>query len=179
VVEAPLALLQVQVERLSRHAVELLQPPLGEAPEALDAVDMALVIGELVRAVTYSKVLRVADIDQPVVTAPPVAVDDGVGRDPAADYGLKSDLLAVGHDLRVNAPLALEQAEDDGLTPGAAATPAAHPARAEIGLIHFDLAVPEGRLSLTFLGDAPADFAKDRDGRAVREPGQLGRLCGG
>ena len=57
VVEAELRLLQMQVERMTRHAVELDQPTLGVAPEALDAVDVALAPDELVTPVLDAQVL--------------------------------------------------------------------------------------------------------------------------
>ena len=47
-IEAKLGLLQVQIERLARHAIELRQSPLGEAPEALDAIDMHRATCELI-----------------------------------------------------------------------------------------------------------------------------------
>src|SRR5215203_641548 len=47
---------QVQVEDRHGHPVELLEPALGIAPEALDSVDVTLAIGELVRAVMDSEV---------------------------------------------------------------------------------------------------------------------------
>jgi hypothetical protein len=50
--------------------------------------------------------------------------------------------------------------------------------RAEIGFIDLDLAVLEGRLARAFFGDAVTDFAKDRDDRAMRDVGQLGRISG-
>ena len=88
VIEAPPALFEVQVEGHHGHATELLKPSLGEAPEALYPVDMALAIGELVRAMMGSEVFRMADIHQAVVAAPAVRMDDRVGRDSAADNGL-------------------------------------------------------------------------------------------
>ena len=50
--------------------------------------------------------------------------------------------------------------------------------RAEVRLIDLGLAVLERRLALAFFGDAPADFAKDGDDRAMRNAGQLGRIGG-
>lgn len=54
-VKAPLALFQAQVKSRRWHTVEPLQAPLGKAPEALDAVNMTLVISKLVRAVVDSE----------------------------------------------------------------------------------------------------------------------------
>ena len=45
VIEAELSLLEVKIERMFRHTIELRQPPLGVAPEALDAVDVRTVVG--------------------------------------------------------------------------------------------------------------------------------------
>jgi type IV secretion system protein VirB4 len=80
VVEAVLALLEVQVERVGRHPVELDEPTLGVRPEALDAVDVALAAGEVVLLVVDPQVLLVADVDQAVVATPAVGVDDAVGK---------------------------------------------------------------------------------------------------
>lgn len=55
--------------------------------------------------------LRVCDINQPVVTVPAVAMDDGVGQDSTADGGKKCTLLSIRRDLGVYAAVALEDAE--------------------------------------------------------------------
>ena len=47
-VVAPFGLLEMEVEGVSRQALELGQPDLGQAPEAFDAVDMDGSPGELV-----------------------------------------------------------------------------------------------------------------------------------
>jgi hypothetical protein len=49
---------------------------------------MAAVISELVVAVVDSIMLRVADINQAVVAAPAVTVDDGINGDSATNNGL-------------------------------------------------------------------------------------------
>ena len=78
-IKAPLALFQVQVKSSHGHGVELLQAAFGKAPEALDPVNVAMVINELVRAMVDSEVLRIADINQSVIAAPAIRVDDGIG----------------------------------------------------------------------------------------------------
>jgi hypothetical protein len=55
---------------------------------------------------------------------------------------------------------------------------ASHAVRAEVRFINFDFAVLEGRLALAFFGDAPADFAKDRDDRTARDTGQMCCISG-
>ena len=172
-IEPILALFQVQVELLRGDAVELMQPRLGVAPEALDAVDVMCAAHELVSAMVDPEVFRAADIDQAVVAPPPVLVDDGFEGDAPADNGLQSSLFSVGHDLRIDLALTLEQAEDTGLAGGPAAALAAHASGAEVGLINFDLPRGERRLALAFLGDAPSDFEKDRGDALARQAGQL------
>ena len=56
----------MQVERLRWDAIELLKPALGEAPEALDAVDMTAASDKLIRAMIDSEMLRIADINQAI-----------------------------------------------------------------------------------------------------------------
>src|SRR5690606_18693727 len=137
-VEAELGLLQVQVEGVPGHAVELGQAVLGVAPEALDAVDVAASAGELVLAVVDAEVFGVADVDQAVVAGPAVGVDDALEADAAADRLPQRLFLHVGDDLGVDAVAPLEHAEDDGLAPGAPAPLAADASGAEVGLIDFD-----------------------------------------
>ena len=169
----------MQVEGASRDAVELLEPALTVAPEAFDPVDVVRATNKLIFAMMNSEVLRVSDINQAIVTAPAVRVDDGVERDAPANNGLQSRLFAVGHDLRVNAAISLEDAEDDSLAGSAAPAFAANTTRAEVRLIHFDLARNKGRCSLTFFSNPFSDFEKDRSHAAARQLGQLSRMTSG
>ena len=78
-VEPELALFQMQIEGGFSHTTEPRGPGFGETPEALDAVDVGLPLGELVPAVVDSQVLAIADIDQAVVAAPVDGVDHALG----------------------------------------------------------------------------------------------------
>jgi hypothetical protein len=115
VVEPILGLFQMQVEGSRRDAIELLQATFGKAPEALNAVDMMRARHELVLTVMDSEMFGIPDINQPVITAPTVAIDDSVEGDATAHNGLQSTLFAVRHDLRVDAAVTFEDAEDNGL----------------------------------------------------------------
>ena len=178
VIEPILALFQVQVEGGGCDPVELLEAPLGEAPEALNAVDVMRAGDELVLTVMDSKMLRIPNVNQAVIAAPAVRVDDGVERDATAHNGLQSTLFTVRHDLRVDAAVSFEDAEDDGLTRSAAPALASHAPRAEVRLIHFDLAGGEGRGPLTFFGDVLSDSEKDLGDTFACQPGKFRRLTG-
>ena len=78
-VEPELALFQVQIKGCFSHPTKPGESGFGETPEALDAVDVGLPLGELVPAVVNSQVLAITDIDQAVVTAPVVGVDHALG----------------------------------------------------------------------------------------------------
>ena len=90
-VVSPFGLLEMEVEGVSRQALELGQPDLGQAPEAFDAVDMDGAFGELVAGMVDADV-AIAEVDQAVVAAPAIRVDDGARVDPAADDALEGGL---------------------------------------------------------------------------------------
>ena len=119
------------------QALEFGQPDLGQAPEAFDAVDMDGSLRELVAGMIDADV-AIAEIDQAVVAAPAIGVDDGARVDPAADNTLEGGLGAVRDDLGVDAALALKDAENDRLAVGAAPPPALDAPRPEEALVNLD-----------------------------------------
>src|SRR5947209_12913400 len=168
----------MQIESATRDPVELLKSALGITPEALNAIDVLCATRELVFTVIDSEVLTVANIYESVIAAPPVRVDDCSKRDATANNGLQSGFLAVRDNLCVKASIALEDAEDDGLTGSSATTLASDTASAEIAFVHFDFARGEGRGSFALSGDALSDFEKDRGHAATRQPRQMGHVTG-
>ena len=86
-----------------------------------------------------TKMLGIAEINQPVVATPAVAVDDALNGDLSPDDLLQSALPAVGDDFRVDPALPLEEAEDRLLegaaSPLSPALEAAYPSGAEVALI--------------------------------------------
>ncbi len=151
---------------------------MAQAPEAPYPVDVTRAAHELALPVVDSEVLRISDIDQAVIAAPAVGVDDRFGSHAIADNGLESGFLAVGDDLRINAAVTLGDAEDDGLTRRPAASLAAHAACAGVRLIHFDFALREERGALALVGNTSSNSEKDRGHAAARKSRQLGRVTG-
>ena len=86
-VEAPLGFLEVEVECVSGYTLELYEPHLGHAPEALDAIDVNRAAGELIAGMVDPEV-TIAEIDEAVVAAPSIGVDDGAWIDPAPNNPL-------------------------------------------------------------------------------------------
>ncbi len=177
-IETKLGFLQVQVEGLASHAIELRQTPLGEAPEALNAIDMHRTTGELIGAMTNPKVFVKAHIHQAVIAAPAVGVNDTGNVSLAPNDGLQGSFGCIGHDLGVDALAALEQTEHDGLAARAASAQSAHPLGAEVRLIGFKL-TGKRRQGFAVLGHARAHAQIDRVDRAQRHTAKFGAVCRG
>src|SRR6516162_2097527 len=166
----------MEMEGVFGHAFELGEADLGEAPEAFDAVDVHRAVGKLVVSMIDAQV-AVAEIDQAVVAAPAIGVDDGRDIDAAPDNALQRGSGAVRHDLGVDLSGALEDAEHDGLAVGAPATLAADVAGTEPALIDLD---DTEQRTLRFAGrhDAlPQATIQPVHGIAV-QPTELGGLQG-
>lgn len=106
----------MQVKSWRWHPIKLLEATLGVTPETLDAVDVALAGGELVGTMIDSIMFRIADIHQAIIAAPAIGMNDCFRSDATTNNGLQRGLFAVRHDLGVNLAVALQEAEDDGLT---------------------------------------------------------------
>ena len=84
---SPFGFFEVQMEGVSGEAFKLCQPDLGQPPEAFDAIDVDGSLGKLVLTMIDADV-AIPEIDQAVVAAPAIGVDDGAGVHPAADNAL-------------------------------------------------------------------------------------------
>jgi hypothetical protein len=116
VIEPEFTFLQVKIEGRRTHASETCQTGFGESPEAFDPVDMGVTGYKLVLSVVYPEVFPVSDVDQTIITAPSVGVDDALQADLSPNDRLKSVLGTVGNDLGIDLPVSLEETENDGLT---------------------------------------------------------------
>lgn len=176
-VEPELALFQVQIEGGFSHTTEPGEPGFGETPEALDAVDVGLPLGEFVPAVVDSQVLAITHIDQAVVAAPAVGVDHALGFHFASYDRLQRGFGAVGHDLGVDLAIALKDAEDDRLARSATPALPLDVSCSEEQFIDFDLPRERGLL-LGMLGQSFADRLQETIHGVAVQVGQLGDLGG-
>lgn len=138
-IESELTLLQVQVKGRAAHAAELHEARLRHAPEAFYPVDVCAAAGEFIAVVAHPVVLPAAHVDDAVVRAEAVSINRRRQLHLAADNGLETGFFAVRYDLRVDAPVALVDAEDDCFTARPATALTAYAARAEIALVEFDI----------------------------------------
>lgn len=136
VVEAPFALLEVEVEVLPRDPVVAAQMAFGLVPEILDAVDVVATVGEPLPVIN-APVPKLRDIKD-IVGGEAVCVDDRVGLDGPAHDRHEGSTCGIGTDQRVDLAAPLQQAED-GYLAACAATALALASASEIALIHLDL----------------------------------------
>lgn len=78
----------MEVEGLFSDTVELDQASFGEAPEALDSVDVVRSDGELILPMIDPEVLVESQIDQAIVPSPAVGMHDGIWTHFSANDGL-------------------------------------------------------------------------------------------
>jgi len=75
-IEAPFGFFQMKMERRFGNSFEFGEPDFGKAPEAFDTVHMHTTFREFILRMINSKV-TISKIDEPVVTAPAVRIDNG------------------------------------------------------------------------------------------------------
>ena len=114
-----------------------------EPPEALHPIHMDSTSDKFIPAMSDSEMLAIAHIDQTVIPAPAIRVDDTVQRDLAANNCLQRGVPAVGNKFRVDLPMALENAKDDRFAGRSSASFSFHAARPKVRFLDFDLA-PNG-----------------------------------
>src|SRR5260370_15744625 len=166
----------MKVEGMFGDSVELEQAAFGEAPEAFDAVDVVRSPREFVVRVADPEVLIEAGIGQDVVAWPAVGVEDGFQSVSSANNSLQSGFGGVGHDLGIDLIASFEQTEDDGLAASSAASPATHPARAEVRFVGFHFTL-EWRTALADFGHPFPYSQKNPIHRTDRNTGD-GRALG-
>jgi len=91
-----------------------------------------LASGKLVWAVVDSEVLVEVDVDQPVIAASAVGVDDAADVGFASDNRLQGCLRSIWDDLGVNAIAPFEQTKDNRLSKGPSAPPTSNTPRAKV-----------------------------------------------
>jgi|SRR5947209_4898481 len=163
---------------MRRDAIELLKPALGTRPETFYPIDMTLCTGKFIVRMQHAKMLTVSDINQPIVAAPAVRVNDRLQRDMPANHLLQRVFTTIRNNLGMDLAVTFEDAEDDGFTHCSTPSLASDMANTEIAFVNLDFAVGEGRGALTFFSNAFSDFQIDRGDAAARKSCQLSRISG-
>ena len=84
VIKAEFGFFQVQVKRMSCYAVKLYQTVFRITPKRLDTVNVLRSTSKLILPVMHPKMLCKSHINQTVITAPSVSIDDALNGDMSA-----------------------------------------------------------------------------------------------
>src|ERR1051325_9315188 len=169
-VEAPFALFQVQIKCSVGDAVELLQPPSGEAPKILYRLKPTVFGGLVFNPVG----LLVFDIHQPVVTMPAVIEQHFIRHMTTTNDGAQGGLTTVRDDLRVDSIVVDEQGEDGFSGRRAAPASSADAERTGVALGPLDPSCNKRRVAQAVLCDALSNLEKDAGRALARQAGKLG-----
>lgn len=178
-IKTKFAFFQMQVKLIGTKAVKLLHSAFGKGPKTFDAINMNGAIGKLVIAMINTKMFCKSDINQTVVTAPFVGMNNNFGSHAAANNSLQRTLLAIRHDLGIDPASAFENTEDDRFARCSASALAAYSSGSEIGFINFDLSCLNRSLTRAFFSQAKAYFLKDRINCLPGKGSQFGCFAGG
>lgn len=170
-VESELRFFEMEVEGLLGDALELRQAVFGKTPEGFDSVDVVAATGKLVFTVTYPEVLGVSDIDQAVISDPPVAMNDRIKTHLSPDYPLQGAFLGVWDDLGPHAIPTFQDSKHNRFLASTSAPLAFNSVRPEVRLIDFDDTV-EGRFRFADNRQSTADLEEDVVHRTHADAGQ-------
>jgi len=101
-IETILGLFQMQIKSVCRDSIELLQASFAKRPKTFYPVNVRVAVDEFISRMINAKMLRVADINQPVVAAPFVRVNNRVQANTPANDCLQRFLAAVRDNLGIN-----------------------------------------------------------------------------
>ena len=139
---------------------------------------MIRAVGKLVIAMIHTEMFCKTDIDQAVVAAPFVGVDNNIETDFPAYNCLQRAFLAVRNNLGVDPSVPFENTKDDGLATCPASAFSTDPPAAKVRLVDLDLTSLDRGVTGTFFDQPDTYFLKDRIDAFPSDFHQLGRLAG-
>lgn len=175
-VEPELGFFEMEQKLILAKAVELEHSAFSEGPETLDPIYMPGFICKLIDMMIDAKMFLKTEIDKAVISDPAVSVNDGVETDFTAYNGLQSAFLAIRDDLGIDPVATFENAKDDRLARGSAATLSRHAPPSEIRLVELDFAALKRSVTFTLCKQPEPYFLEDRIHTFSRYAGQLARF---
>ena len=99
-----------------RHPVKLHQAMLGIAPKGFNTVNMPRTTDKLIVTMMYPEMFGKTHINQSLITAPTVSIDDTLDTDTTSNNLLQCCFGSIGNNLGINLVASFEDAENDGFT---------------------------------------------------------------
>lgn len=175
-VEAPLALLDEEVEVLLGNAVVAPQMPLRLVPEVLDTVDVVGIFGKEFRVVDPD-VMELGNV-QHVIGSEAIGIDDGIGPHLVPDDRKKRFGSGIWDDHDMNLAAPFQEPENRNLA-RSATSPLALPASTEIALVSLNFAAHEAWLRCRqFRENDLPELVEEQDRGVAVHAGQLGCRTG-
>ncbi len=119
-VESVFTLFEMQLESIFPDSIELLQASFGRRPKTFDAIDIWITIGKLVGWVVDPEMLWITQVNQAVVAAPAVGMNNRFNPDASVDNGLQRLFLNIRNNFGEHFSVSFVDAEDDGFAARAA-----------------------------------------------------------
>jgi hypothetical protein len=176
-IETELTFFEVQPQCGAGQAAKFRQTHLGDAPEVLDAIDVRLALHKLVAAMIHPMMLLVAQIHQAAVTFPAIRINHAAQGHLAFQNGRQHRPGTVRHNLRINLPVAFEQAEHRHFLKSSPSPFAPDAPAAEITFVNLDLPT-QGRLGLAERRDALPKMPTVKVDRVAVQAGEFGDFSG-
>ena len=163
---------QMQIKGMFRNAIEFCQAPFCKTPERFDAVNMPFATGKLVVAKINPEVLIKTDIDQSVIAAPPIRMNDSIWCNMPTDNSLQCGFGAIRKNLCVYFHLALQNTKNNRFAMSASTSFTSDALRTKIRLIDF-YSTLKRRFKFATLSYSLPDFEANGIDRSYRNIGQL------
>ena len=100
-----------------RHPVKLHQAMLGVTPKRFNTVNMPRTTDKLIVTMMYPEMFGKTHVNQSLITAPTVCIDDTLDTDTTSNDLLQRYLGGIGNNLGINLVPAFQNAENDGFPP--------------------------------------------------------------
>ena len=152
---------QVQSKGTFADAPELIEPPFGDGPEVLNAVNMAASVGKFIVSMFNAIVLLITKVYQAVIALKSIRIDRRADIDLLPYNGHQRALRAVSDNLRIHLAAAFDQAENDVFSLGSAAPCPTHSTRSKVAFIDLNFTDVKRTLLLAIFGNPYSDFIKN------------------
>jgi hypothetical protein len=170
---------QVQGKRRFADASKLIEPPFGDGPEVLNAVNMIGSVCKFIVSMFDPIVLFVTEVYQAVIGLKSIRIDHRVQIDLLPYNGHQGALRAISDNLRIHLATSFDQPENDMFTTGAATPDPTHSSGTKVAFVNLNFTGIKRTLLLAVFSNPYSNFIKNAINGLSGKTGQFsnfGRL---
>ena len=160
-IKSKFALFQVQSKGTFADAPELIEPPFGDGPEVLNAVNMTASIGKLIVSMFDPIVFFITKIYQAIIALKSIRINGRVNIDFLPYNGHQRASGAISDNLGIHFTASLDQPENDVLSFGPSPADPSDPAGTKVAFVDLNFANVKRALLLAVLGNPYSNFIKN------------------